>query len=425
MFLDRIQGRTGHHVRDHQRGRGEPPRLPGGAADARAQRGASRRVDAARRGRRRQHEPDAAPAGTAESLRRLRARRGAAAPAAQPAAAHATTSSSRCSSARSRTSSRRSGCEIPLEPRHAHDRDRRRRPVRGVADPRERDRRRRARDPARRVPRVLRLRSSGWTRSSWSIDSACRPSRPRRSCRRCSSTGRCCRKRRPPARRLRRVAAGRRAARPGRARRPAERRGLRAPGAGQRRGARASVPLRPRARPPRRDARDPAVRRAAGTSTASPDASGCCCRSPRCCTTSASTSACARTTSTRSTCWRRSQIFGLSDDETAIVSNIARYHRRGLPQHSHLPYIALDRQDRLIVNKLAAILRVANALDAEHLQKVAGRPARCAATPTWILEARRRRRPDDGAAGGDRARRHVRRNVRPAARSSGRSECSA
>jgi exopolyphosphatase/guanosine-5'-triphosphate,3'-diphosphate pyrophosphatase len=65
-----------------------------------------------------------------------------------------------------------------------------------------------------------------------------------------------------------------------------------------------------------------------------------------------------------------SQIFGLSDTETAIVGNIARYHRRGLPQESHLPYIELDTQDRLIVNKLAAILRLANALDAEHLGKV-------------------------------------------------------
>jgi exopolyphosphatase/guanosine-5'-triphosphate,3'-diphosphate pyrophosphatase len=65
-----------------------------------------------------------------------------------------------------------------------------------------------------------------------------------------------------------------------------------------------------------------------------------------------------------------SQIFGLSDEETAIVANVARYHRRGPPQDSHLPYIALDRQDRLIVNKLAAILRLVNALDAEHLQKV-------------------------------------------------------
>ncbi|MES1254004.1 MAG: HD domain-containing protein [Acidobacteriota bacterium] len=65
-----------------------------------------------------------------------------------------------------------------------------------------------------------------------------------------------------------------------------------------------------------------------------------------------------------------SQIFGLSNEEMAIVSNIARYHRRRLPQHSHLPYVALDRDDRLIVDKLAAILRVTNALDAEHLQKV-------------------------------------------------------
>jgi exopolyphosphatase/guanosine-5'-triphosphate,3'-diphosphate pyrophosphatase len=80
-----------------------------------------------------------------------------------------------------------------------------------------------------------------------------------------------------------------------------------------------------------------------------------------------------------------SQIFGLTDEEIAIVSNIARYHRGRIPQRGHLPYIALDRQDRLIVSKLAALLRVANALDAEHLQKVRDlrivRGAR-----TWVLE---------------------------------------
>ena len=32
-----------------------------------------------------------------------------------------------------------------------------------------------------------------------------------------------------------------------------------------------------------------------------------------------------------------SQIFGLSDEETAIVANIARYHRGALPQKTHLP----------------------------------------------------------------------------------------
>jgi exopolyphosphatase/guanosine-5'-triphosphate,3'-diphosphate pyrophosphatase len=65
-----------------------------------------------------------------------------------------------------------------------------------------------------------------------------------------------------------------------------------------------------------------------------------------------------------------SEIFGLTQDDMAIVGNIARYHRRACPQRSHLPFMALDRQTRVDVNKLAAILRLANALDADHLQKV-------------------------------------------------------
>jgi len=80
-----------------------------------------------------------------------------------------------------------------------------------------------------------------------------------------------------------------------------------------------------------------------------------------------------------------SQIFGLSDEETAVVSNIARYHRRGTPRRSHLPYMELDRPDRLLVNKLAAILRLANALDAEHLQKVQGLQL-VRTGKTWVLE---------------------------------------
>ena len=64
------------------------------------------------------------------------------------------------------------------------------------------------------------------------------------------------------------------------------------------------------------------------------------------------------------------EIFGLSSDDRAVIANIARYHRRGLPQKSHLPFVALDRQDRVRVSKLAAFLRVANALDAEHAQKI-------------------------------------------------------
>jgi len=65
-----------------------------------------------------------------------------------------------------------------------------------------------------------------------------------------------------------------------------------------------------------------------------------------------------------------SEIFGLSRDDMAVISNVARYHRRAGPNKSHLPYMALDSAARVVVSKLGAILRVANALDADHLQKV-------------------------------------------------------
>jgi exopolyphosphatase/guanosine-5'-triphosphate,3'-diphosphate pyrophosphatase len=64
-----------------------------------------------------------------------------------------------------------------------------------------------------------------------------------------------------------------------------------------------------------------------------------------------------------------SELFGLRKRELEIIANIARYHRRAMPQRSHIPFISLDRDERMIVSKLAAILRVANALDKDHLQK--------------------------------------------------------
>ena len=80
-----------------------------------------------------------------------------------------------------------------------------------------------------------------------------------------------------------------------------------------------------------------------------------------------------------------SEIFGLSRDDMAVISNIARYHRRAAPNKSHLPYMALDSDARVVVNKLGAILRVANALDADHLQKV--RDVRVAREDDqWVLE---------------------------------------
>lgn len=59
---------------------------------------------------------------------------------------------------------------------------------------------------------------------------------------------------------------------------------------------------------------------------------------------------------------RHSEIFGLTSHEILTVAHIARYHRRASPKPSHGDYMALPRETRLVVNKLAAILRAADAV---------------------------------------------------------------
>lgn len=61
-----------------------------------------------------------------------------------------------------------------------------------------------------------------------------------------------------------------------------------------------------------------------------------------------------------------SEIMGLSRDELEMVALVARYHRKSMPKVSHPEYAALSRKNRMAVNRLAAILRVADSLDAPH-----------------------------------------------------------
>lgn len=56
-------------------------------------------------------------------------------------------------------------------------------------------------------------------------------------------------------------------------------------------------------------------------------------------------------------------IFGLGNQEVELAALVARYHRRSTPKTTHTAYMQRSREDRLTVSKLAAILRVANALD--------------------------------------------------------------
>jgi exopolyphosphatase/guanosine-5'-triphosphate,3'-diphosphate pyrophosphatase len=64
-------------------------------------------------------------------------------------------------------------------------------------------------------------------------------------------------------------------------------------------------------------------------------------------------------------------ILGLSDEELLVVANVARYHRKAPPDMSHEGYRDLSERGRERVRPLAAILRVADALDHDHRQQVA------------------------------------------------------
>ncbi len=64
-----------------------------------------------------------------------------------------------------------------------------------------------------------------------------------------------------------------------------------------------------------------------------------------------------------------SNMFRLTEDEINIIACIARYHRRSAPLKTHLVYNSLSSQQQILVQKLSALLRIANALDRSHKQK--------------------------------------------------------
>lgn len=65
-----------------------------------------------------------------------------------------------------------------------------------------------------------------------------------------------------------------------------------------------------------------------------------------------------------------SELFGLSRSDVEIIALLARYHRHGAPTTDEPTYAELEPLDRLRVQKLAAILRVADALERSHSQRI-------------------------------------------------------
>lgn len=67
-----------------------------------------------------------------------------------------------------------------------------------------------------------------------------------------------------------------------------------------------------------------------------------------------------------------SELVGLSDEERRIVGMLARYHRKTPPQRDHEDFLQLRRKDRTLVERLTALLRLADALDRQHAAVVRG-----------------------------------------------------
>ena len=58
--------------------------------------------------------------------------------------------------------------------------------------------------------------------------------------------------------------------------------------------------------------------------------------------------------------------------EVEIIAQVARYHRKSMPELDHPEFRALSDWDRRIVQQLSALLRLADALDRSHVQLVQG-----------------------------------------------------
>jgi exopolyphosphatase/guanosine-5'-triphosphate,3'-diphosphate pyrophosphatase len=67
---------------------------------------------------------------------------------------------------------------------------------------------------------------------------------------------------------------------------------------------------------------------------------------------------------------KHSELTGFSESERNVIANVARYHRGAPPKARHPDYAALSETDRATVCCLAAILRIAEALDRSHEGRV-------------------------------------------------------
>jgi exopolyphosphatase/guanosine-5'-triphosphate,3'-diphosphate pyrophosphatase len=64
------------------------------------------------------------------------------------------------------------------------------------------------------------------------------------------------------------------------------------------------------------------------------------------------------------------KLIGFTPQQIEVIANVARYHRKSPPLVEHEAFAALPQREQLIVEQLAALLRIADGLDRPHLQLV-------------------------------------------------------
>jgi exopolyphosphatase/guanosine-5'-triphosphate,3'-diphosphate pyrophosphatase len=64
------------------------------------------------------------------------------------------------------------------------------------------------------------------------------------------------------------------------------------------------------------------------------------------------------------------RLVGVGPEEQLVMANVARYHRGPVPKMRHRPFAQLNREQRQRVQRLAALLRVADGFDRGHVGAV-------------------------------------------------------
>jgi exopolyphosphatase / guanosine-5'-triphosphate,3'-diphosphate pyrophosphatase len=67
---------------------------------------------------------------------------------------------------------------------------------------------------------------------------------------------------------------------------------------------------------------------------------------------------------------KANRLIGLNDQQQEMVASLVRYHRKSIPSPDDSNYRALPQKERITVNKLSSLIRLADGMDVSHTSHV-------------------------------------------------------